>query len=314
MQKIARIEGLLTSATNLLRSYETKLRDEPDNFFYQGLVKNTREHIEELTIELVQEKSNRDIEILELRLIGKAAKYGTLPLDILGKLTTQLSDAIIYSSKQIRSGSKQSASALQEVKRTLDLRFAGTASGSTRIYITGQTSPDLFGDSLIEKSFENTFSLLNANSSEELLESASKCGTQSLRNLKKFLSTVDSNALEIDIVWDSASDKTFSWEGDKEKIQTMTNSLSNIIVESPKEHEIEAVLITSSLKGTFEVKDKDKKIYRGRYPTKILEQIKEIRIGDDCYCLIEETCTSNRTTNQKKYSYLLKSIEPLDVY
>ena len=39
---------LIESFEEMLKEYVEKLRCEPDNFFYKGLVKNTREHLEEL--------------------------------------------------------------------------------------------------------------------------------------------------------------------------------------------------------------------------------------------------------------------------
>jgi hypothetical protein len=39
---------LIQSFESMLKDYEEKLRCEPDNFFYKGLVKNTREQLEEL--------------------------------------------------------------------------------------------------------------------------------------------------------------------------------------------------------------------------------------------------------------------------
>jgi hypothetical protein len=50
---------LIQSFENMFKDYEEKLRCDPDNLFYKGLVKNTREHLEELYEEVNSETPQR---------------------------------------------------------------------------------------------------------------------------------------------------------------------------------------------------------------------------------------------------------------
>jgi hypothetical protein len=42
------MEAYIQSFERMLRRYEEELRRNPDSFFYKGLVKNTRDYLEEL--------------------------------------------------------------------------------------------------------------------------------------------------------------------------------------------------------------------------------------------------------------------------
>ncbi len=99
------------------------------------------------------------------------------------------------------------------------------APGSTKLFLTGRISPDLYGNSLIEDSLENTFNLLNSESSEQLTESVSKIGVRSAKNINNLLKEINLSGLEAEISWASQFDRLFVWNGNKDNILKVINSL-----------------------------------------------------------------------------------------
>lgn len=311
MSAIQKIEKLLESSRKSLGEYEQLLAKNPGSIFYDGLVITTREQIQELTNQLIQEKKDRSCELIELRLTGAKAHYGTLPLDVLGRLIIAFSDALHHTSHQIQFGSKKGAHLMTEIKQTLDLRLAGISTGSTRLMISGQTNPDLFGRSLMEESLQSTFKLLHAADFDKLTDAAVSCGTMGVTKLRTFLTTITNNELELEMNWDTPSFQNISWIGEKRRIQEISNSLGHFEKSKPIEFGFQAVMITSSLKGNFELRLSDKRTIKGTYPKDLLETVKQITIGDDCRGILEETRITNPVTLKEKSVFSLKHIAPL---
>lgn len=51
------MEAYIQTFERMLEKYEEKLRRDPNSFFYKGLVKNTREYLEELYEEVKTQSS-----------------------------------------------------------------------------------------------------------------------------------------------------------------------------------------------------------------------------------------------------------------
>lgn len=311
MSAIQKIEALLESSRKSLAGYELALQQNPGNVFYEGMVNNTRESIAELTRDLIREKNERNCELIELRLSGKRAHHGTLPLDLLGRLVIAFSDSLHHTSHKIQFGNNKGHHQMTEVKQTLDLRLAGISTGSTRLMISGQTNPDLFGRSLMEESLQSTFNLLQAEDFDKLTDAAVSCGTMGVTKLRTFLTTITNNELELEMNWDTPRFQNISWVGEKRRIQEVSNSLGHFEKSKPIEFPFEAVMITSSLKGNFELRLSDKRTVKGTYPKNLLETVKQIAIGDDCSGILEETRITNPVTLKEKSVFSLKHISPL---
>lgn len=308
MYSIERIEELLANSEDTLLKYEQLLKGNPNSLFNRGIVKNTLGQMVELRSNLAFEKQKREKEIIDIRLKGKVATVGKLPLDLLGEFAKNLSDCIIESSRKYQYGHKSSAKIVASIKNIVDLRFDRLVPGSTHILVTGNSSPDLFGNSMIENALINTFELLNVHNDSELMDKSEKYGGAGIKKLNKILSLSINNHLEFDLEWSSPNLKVFKWEGNSYKIKQLNNSISKIETIIPEEIEISGTLFTQSLKGQIEIKNDENKLFKVQFPMSFLEKIKEYQIGDDFSAVISKNTLKNSVTKEEKTSFELIKI------
>ncbi len=312
MNLIKKLGAEIDKANVLLDEYNSIIADDPDNLAYQLSIETIKEHIADLQAQIKEEKDFREKEVIELRLKGPLVEEGSIPLSILGDIAKELSNAIYSASQLIKAGKEVMRMIPRSTIKTLNLRFAGIKSGSTRILITGDTSPDIFGHSLIEESLTNTFELLGSETPDEITDSASKIGIRSVASINKFLKTLSSSQLEAEMSWTSPSDIGYKWKGSKAKLTTMSNTLEKI--KSPKPEQINVIgkLIMISLKWQFEVQDEKGVSYKGTYPSQLLEEIKTLHVGDQLTSVIEKKIIINEATGKQKNYYTLLSLKVLD--
>jgi len=309
MSAVAKLNKNIDKARSMVDNYKTLIVDEPENIAYQLTLGSLENHLSDLQGQLRRELEAREKEIVELRLKGNLAQNGTIPLSILADIAKYVSGAIYTSSQRIRKGKDPRGRIPNEVINTLDLRLAGISHGSTKLLLTGNTSPDLFGYSLLEDSLEKTFELLNSENTEQIAESITKIGPASVRRINAFLKTLINHNLEIDLTWSSPALEPHKWEGDNQKIQMMSNTFESITTSRPEMLNVVGELIMASLKGQFEVESIDGSTYRGIFPADLLPKIKELHVGDKVTCNIEKETILNNITNYKKISFMLIDIE-----
>ncbi|MFA9189382.1 hypothetical protein AAGV33_01950 [Flavobacterium sp. FBOR7N2.3] len=308
MYSIERIEELLANSEDTLLKYENLLKDNPNSLFNKGMVKNTLEQMVELRSNLAFEKQKREKEIIDIRLKGKVAKVGKLPLDLLGEFAKSLSDCIIESSRKYQYGNKGGAKILTSIKNTVDLRFDRLVPGSTHILVTGNNSPDLFGNSMIENALINTFELLNVHSDSELMDKSEKYGGAGIKKLNKILNLSINNHLEFDLEWSSPNSKVFKWEGNFDRIKQLNNSISKIETITPEEIEISGTLVMQSLKGQLEIEEDGGKLFKVSFPMSFLDKIKKFQIGENFSAVIIKNTLKNSITKEEKASFELAKI------
>lgn len=281
---------------------------EPGDLAGQLTLQSLSSHLDDLRQQLAEEKTLREKEIIELRLKGAVTKDGTIPLTLLSHLARNLADGLLATSQLIKSGREVKGRIPVDLIKTLDLRLAGIGHGSTRLFITGNNAPNLFGYSLLEESLQHTFTLLNASSAEELTQTASQIGRRGLHRINGLLKTLVSADLEANIEWASPSGEPYRWEGNQARILTLTSSLDSLTVAAPETIEVRGVLVMLSLRGQFEIKSEEGQPFRGKMPLELLEQARKVHIGDDVVAELERKLITNETTGFEKAYYTLVSI------
>lgn len=308
MNEIKKLESQINEFVQMLEQYKTYLINEPDNFSHQISVDSLQSQISELERQLQFAKAKRNKEVIEVRLIGKSAN-GTLPLEVLAKLADGFSGTILNASLFIQFGNKKSKSKIKEVHDIVDLRLAGIATGSTRLFITANNAPDLFGRSLAEESLNHSFNLLQSKSAEELTQSASKIGKDGVKKLHKFITSISNADLEVDLNWTSPSSELFEWQGNKDNLLKVAQSLNNLQISEPETISFSGELIGISLRGTFEIKTDDKKNIKGSYPNELINEIKKLTIGSHYTGKFEKKTIINSATESEKIFYTLIAIQ-----
>lgn len=309
MSAFQRIKNNIEQLNELIASLDSELKESPKDFSLSLKRNSFVNQLEDLQQQLYQENLKREKEIIQIRLIGNSASFGTLPLNIVGGITTNFSQSIQNTSKYIQFGKKSGKKRDRIIKETIDLRLENIGRGSTIFYVSGKTSPDLFGESILQNSLENTFNFFNSETPDDVANNISNVGGNSLKYISRFLKELTEDELECDLKWNSPDEREFIWYGKKEKILSLYNTINKMEISEPEEIEFEGELITISAKGKFEIETIDKKRFFGTFSIDLLEKMKEFHIRDYCQGIITKTTIYNALTDKEKIEYNLTHIE-----
>jgi hypothetical protein len=308
MLTIQRTNKLIVNAEATLKKYEPSLIEQPNNLFFKGIVKNTREELDELKRNLALQKSYRDKEIIDFRLIGPSAKVGSLPIEVFGEIITSFGSFFQHTSAFIAYGKNSNKKKFSNlIKNQIDLRLDRILPGSTHLILSAKTAPNLFGESAAENGLEQTFKLLNVETPESFLEEASNVGSEGLKNFKKMLSVGVYNDLEMNISWESPNNKKHAWNGEKDKLNQLLSIISQIKKEKPEFLDIEGEIRMLYQKGKLEILTNDYGRLQIKFPENLLDQVKEFRLGDLCNLKVQKNITVNTVTGKKKETFELVS-------
>ncbi|MEY2922022.1 MAG: hypothetical protein RL108_644 [Bacteroidota bacterium] len=308
MASIKKITDNISQLSAVVKEYSIALNKEPQNFSLKITIDNLKSQIDDLQSQLYQENLKREKEIVQLRFKGKVARFGTFPLALVGGLTSSFSNAIFNTSKYFQFGNKGGVKIDTITNETIDLRLEGLGKGSTIFYLSAKTSPDLFGNSIIQSSLDNVFDLLNSENPEQIIDNILIVGSKSIKYFSDFFEELNKDDLELDLTWHTPNETVKSWAGTKEKILSLYNTLNSIKLSEPEEINFEGEIITLSLKGRFEILSIDKERFYGIFPNELMEQIKLLHVGDLCKGTILKTIIFNIATGKEKYEYTLRDI------
>ena len=308
MSSITYLQELREAAFAQAQQQELLLSEHPDNIFYRRTLQPAQEQNATLTSEILQRQRQREQEIVEVRLIGATATRGTLPLDTLATLSSSLADTIHQVSKYTAAGNSQRKGLLSEVKRRLDLRLSGIAAGSTRLFISGQTSPDIFGNSLLSSALDHTFNLLAAEEPEAVLEQVPAVGHPGVQALQKLLRGIHDCRLEVEITWDTPAHEFRTWMGNTRRLVSLTSMLGHMAELAPESFAFTGQVISLSLKGFIEVQDEQRGRVVARYPEALLPTIQTLHVGQDCRGTMVQLTVVHTTTGARKSSFTLMNI------
>ncbi len=308
MANFARIKSHIEQLEPIIAQLEKEHKASPNDFSIKIELTSFNNQLSDLQEQLYRENLKREKEILELRLIGQSANFGSIPLEYVGGITNNLSASIFCTSKYKMFGGKSGTKRDKIVKTTIDLRLEGIGRGSTIFYLSGRTSPDLFGSSTIQDTLKNTFELFQSKP-DELIDRIGSVGAGSIKYISRFLNELSKNDLDIDLKWYSPDNHEFLWEGRKDNISNLYNLLNQMTISQPTDIDFEGELITISSKGKFEVLTSNHYSLFGQFSSDLLEKMKEFHIGDYCKGILTKISIYNPLTDKEKIEYNLKSIE-----
>ncbi|RCW23132.1 hypothetical protein [Marinilabilia salmonicolor] len=309
MANIGRIKSHIEQLEPLIVDLQAKQKASPDDFAVKLELSSLENQINDLREQLYRENLKREKEIIELRLIGSTSNFGSIPLDFVGGITNNFSATVFNTSKFVKFGGKGGKKRNRIIQETVDLRLEGIGRGSTIFYLSGKTSPDLFGHSIIQEALKNTFELFQSKNADDLQEKIGNVGVGTIKYVSKFLNELSKDDLDIDLKWSSPEDQEFTWEGRKENILSLYNSLNQMTISQPVDIDFEGELITISSKGKFEVQTNEDTHLYGQFSNDLLEKMKEFHIGDFCKGIISKISIYNPITDKEKVEYNLKTIE-----
>ncbi len=304
MNAIGVIEGQITKADELLSHYEATLDQSRQSS--RLAVASARARLAELQLELKHEKEQRGAEVVVLRLRDLA--YGEMPLRLMAGVAGNLDKAFHGIAKYIHTG-KTHGPPPRKLIEQMGLNLAGVGPGSTKLYISGNLSPDLFGRSLLEDSLNSTFKLLRAEDESGLVDAVSSIGPVGARHLGLFAKQLRAANTSVEMLWTSPKDERIAWSADRERISSMVSALAEISTPEPEIKAFNATIISLSLRGVAEIQPDSGPAFRAYVPSKRMPRLKTLRLEDRVAVSIQIDTTVHKATSVEKKRYTLLNIE-----
>ncbi|RRB02053.1 hypothetical protein [Larkinella rosea] len=314
MYNISRLEDILEDARGMLSDHQGRLRRNPTSHFYKSLVASSKARVEEYTTLLIQEKERRGKEIVELRLIGPKANFGSLPANLFSLVTEYFEEMLVQAGRFIRYG-HHNKGATGQTRKQMNIQLSQISSGSTRLFFTIDSHPDMYGNSLTEDCLYKTFDVLQIQKTDDISDRISQYGKGGVKNMNKLLRGLINADLEAEINWFAPNDKQVYWEGNKEKLFQLQTTLESMAQAEPEEKPFYGTIITESIKGPgkFEVKLWPAGTISGTVPKAVMGQLLSLHVGETCKGVVYEFINENRLTGDVRRSYQLKSIEAAEI-
>jgi len=289
----------LRDHANTLTAFAQKTRERahnaPDDFFLQlaAQAQEDAAHDIQRALAIAEEAG----ELVDLRLIGPQAN-GSISLDWFIAAMNPLSKAWKLAAHRLRYGQDAVRSIGDDVVDALNLKLSGLAYGSTRIFVTGNGTPDLTGESLLQATLTQTFSLLNA-APGDFYDAVDAIGGKSAHQLSEFMKALSDAGLAAQVTWQSPQGVR-TWEGHPAEINRLRTMLETLREPERYQETIEGRVAGITDTGRLDLRT-DKGKVSIRFPLRLTQQVQ---------CLTITTPTRLRVETAKYWD----SVEKRDIY
>ena len=308
MNVIRSLQDQLDEANKLRTEQLSTIETDADNFALELALSSLEAHISDLENQLRKEKQKRQKEVLELRLEGSIAQFGSLPLSVLAGIARYISSALHAASARIRTGQEPRGRIAESIISSLNLRLVGIEPGSSKLLITADTSPNLFGRSMTEESLRGLFNLLTAQEESSLTDSVQILGARSTHNVSSLLKYLSKNDLALDARWTSPTGEQYGWQATTYDIRKLASSLDMLQIHKPERIKISGEVVLLSEKGRLDLKDDSECTHRCNFAHFLIDQVKKLHLGDRITCAINKTTIYNSMTDKEKVTLDLVEI------
>ena len=165
------------------------------------LYRSMDSHLSDLKAEKLKQDSRHPlIDFFELRLKGSEVDFGSIPLELLGAISTNLAALIQRATHKIASG-KDSKKVPYDVKSSLNLRLADLSPGSTKLGVTFYTGIAELVETVPSKAVKGIFDLLLSDDDNNFMNHVAEIGYNSTVSLKRIVEECDKHNLTFDASW-----------------------------------------------------------------------------------------------------------------
>jgi len=255
---------------------ETRARAEsaPTNFLLQLAAKNQEDAVHAVERYVALAEAEEVGELVDLRLIGPRAN-GSISLDWFVAAMGPLSKAWKLAAHRLRYGHDASRGAGSDVVSALNLKLAGLAYGSTRIFVTGNAMPDMTGESLLQTTLTQTFRLLNSQH-DDFYDAVDAVGGKSAHQLSEFMKSLDDAGFAAQFTWQSPKGRQY-WEGRPDEITRIRALLDTLREPERYEEVIQGRVAGITDTGRLDIRTDEGKVSI-RFPLKLTEQVQRLTI------------------------------------
>lgn len=288
---------------NIMR--ENKERSFADKLLFRSM----DTHLSDLKAQQIKELNSHPLsDLLEFRLRGIEVDFGTIPLEILGTISTNVAALIQRATHKLSSG-KDSQKVPHEIKSALNLRLADLSPGSTKLGVTFSTGIAELVETTSSKAVKEIFELLNSTDDHSLMNHVAEIGFNSTLSLKRIIDECDKHHITFDATWTGPfSDETSSASLGSEKIKHLLGRLSTTTAQDPVTESVSGELVVLSKYGRLEL-DVNGEHIKASYPLDMLDDIqKKYKIGQQISLILETTEIFNESIGLLRKNHLVKSV------
>lgn len=256
------------------RETEERARSNPDEFWLQAAAENQRDAVGKVGREIVRARAEEAGELIDLRLLGPRAD-GSISLDAFIKIMEPLSRAWKAAAQRLRYGQDDSRIP-GAIADQLNLKLSGLSYGSTRVYVTGNGTPDLTGESLLQATLSHTFGLLTASQSD-FYDAVDAVGGKAANSLAEAAKAIDSAGFSAELTWHSPAGR-LQWLGRHDEIVRFRSWVETIAEPEEYEEEIRGVVAAIKDTGKIDLRTDDGKVIV-RYPLSLTSEVQRLAIS-----------------------------------
>jgi hypothetical protein len=291
-RQVAQVETLLSGSADAVASRARDLS-----------VATFRQHLAELRNQLRQELLLRHKEVVEVNL-GEVDDPGTIKLNLLAGVSANLAKAVAHAARFVQRGTHRGPMP-GAIINTMDLRLAWMAGGSTRLFVTGNTAPDLFGRSILEESLKETFAILTAEDPDHLAAAVGMIGATGARALVSLLRSVANAGLPLTIRWETPGEVELIFSGEPDRLHQLAQSLDVFLEMPAADITITGRIETVSLVDPFKIETDDGEVYAAVVPSNLLGAMETVNVGSRATVVLHKNVLRNSATGQEKITYTL---------
>ena len=307
MNNIDSIKKQLDFINQTIFQNNAELEQNPDDFAQELTIASLESHRTDLLKQLELLLAEQEKSLIEIRLIGTQVINGSIPLRLLSKIAEPFSLAVTHAASYLHSNENYilDKEAQDNLERSLDLRLSALGIGSTRLYITGNMTEDLGGESLLPATLEMIFNLLNAKDEDSFYDIVHEIGHSSAKQIEKFISVLDKENLNADCLWESKKGHAYSWCGKKDRITEIKYLLEKTGEPTITEVVLSGVINLLSDTGRIGFTNSDGTKIKVIYKNNLFPQVTKLNLGDRVSLRVEKTSFFDETIDTYIHKYKL---------
>lgn len=299
----------LRNHASTLTEFAQKTRERahhaPDDFFLQLAAQVQEDAAHDTQRALALALAEEAGELVDLRLIGPQAN-GSISLDWFIAAMSPLSKALKLAAHRLRYGQDSARGIGDDVVDALNLKLSGLAYGSTRIFVTGNGTPDLTGDNLLQATLTQTFSLLNA-STNDFYDAVDAIGGKSAHQLSEFMKALSDAGLAAQVAWQSPKGMR-TWEGRTDEIIRLRMMLETVREPERYQESIEGRVASITDTGRLDLRTDHGKVSI-RFPLQLTQQVRGLTITTPARLRVETARYWDSVEKRDIYKRQLISVE-----
>jgi hypothetical protein len=275
-------------------------------------LESLQSHVNDLRQQVLILKSRPVIEQVELRLKAQKFADGSIPLQLLAKLSDDFRQMLGFAALRLKRGGSDRKRVPEQVYDELDLRLSAVLPGSSRLILTTSSNRDLLDDGLAKGAIERFFRVLETGGlGSEFLEAVTDLGPSSAKRLRDLLNQIRNHNSELELSWRYSGETVKQWRGDDNALSAVTHALDVTEINAQQEVVLTGIVELLSKRERIHLKTDDGRAIRILFPVRLLPRVAELHLDQNVRLRCSVTETLNPYTGETATFYELLEVDAI---